>query len=161
MLVNRTSFWGIVGLALTLPTLAFAGGYGKGACCGFAANSAATLATANTGTLYVRHSDSAAASAFVKKSKSGATGSGNSNTYVETAPGVTAVVQRTTVQRGTAYADNATASGTGASYTAVKVQASDGSYFVYKGSALAGASVGPGGATSSGTASGVSKSGKL
>ncbi len=111
-----------------------------------------------TSTLKVKHSDAAFAGAYVGPNGSGAVGGGTSKTVTKSK--TTAITQKKSVSNGSSSANNKNAKANGATFTAVKVQAADGSYFLYKGSASAHAKAGQGGASSGGASSFKSASGK-
>ena len=98
-----------------------------------------------TNTLRVKHLESSSSSATISNYGSSAHGNGFSSTITTTTNGAFAVTNKRSVQRGSAYANNHFAGATGLSASAVKVQSSDGSYFVYKGYVATGVGLTPNG----------------
>lgn len=141
-------------------TTAFAGGYGGGstACSPIAPQEAkAMLAYSDDyrdGDFRVRQDETAGAEAFIGPNGETGFGYGISNTSIYAPQG--AISWKRTVQRSSGYATNGAASAAGFSATFVKVRTNDGKYYIYKGMANTGASVGPNGQTT--TSQGIAKS---
>lgn len=152
-----------LGLSL-ISTAAIAGGYGGGSgkFSPMAPQEAqAMLSYADSysdGSFRVRHSESAGALASTGKRGETAYGYGSSDTEIESAAG--AQSWKRSVQRSSGHAENGSANASGFSASFVKVRTGDGKYYIYKGYASTGASVGPGGAASSSTGLARSKGGR-
>jgi hypothetical protein len=145
---RKAHLFGIACCVIAVPACVQAAGYenGGGACCGFAAQTASAIkavtSMGGTSSLRVLHTDQATALAVTTNSERGATATGHGNTQTATAPGLTVESESVTVQRGNATVNDASTRATSSSATLLKVRASDGSFYVYKGMASAGAAVG-------------------
>jgi hypothetical protein len=152
-----------LGLSL-ISTAAIAGGYGGGSgkYSAMAPQEAqAMLSYADSysdGSFRVRHTESAGA--IAKTGKHGETGYGWGNSETDIESGAGAKSWKRSVQRSSGHAENGAASASGFSASFVKVRSGDGKYYIYKGYASTGASVGPGGAASSSSGLARSKSGR-
>jgi hypothetical protein len=143
---------------------ATAGGYGGGGvCCRIApkeAQSFLSLADAyQDGGFRVKHSDRAGATAKTSSGQDYAYGFGSSETNIQSDVGVRS--WKRSIQRGEAHVSTGSASAAGFSATFLKARTSDGRYYMYKGMVSAGASAGPGGTSTSGTALGKSVGGRF
>jgi hypothetical protein len=140
------------GLGL-LSTAAFAGGYGGSSGCSSPVASQeaqAILAYSEhyrDGNFRVRHTEAAGSEASTVSDGETAFGYGSSETNIKAGGG--AISWKRSVQRSSGYATNGSASATGFSASFVKVRTGDGKYYIFKGMVNTGASVGPGGTSTS------------
>jgi hypothetical protein len=151
----------LAGLGFCLVSSAsMAGGYGGGAngvtpIASQEAQAILSYADAyNDGHFKVRHQEAAGAYASTDGNGETAYGYGSSDTDMESGTGVTS--WKRSVQRSNGSAENGSASAGGFSASFVKIRTGDGRYYMFKGYASTGASVGPGGSSTSQT--GLAKS---
>ncbi len=143
-----------------LPSAAFAGGYSgsSNACSPVTPQEAQTILSYADqyadGSFRVRHTESAGATASTGANGEDAFGFGSSDTDIQSDSG--AISWKRSVQHSNAHAENGAANANGFSASFVKVRTGDGKWYIFKGYASTGASVGPGGTSTS--QSGLAKS---
>jgi hypothetical protein len=152
-----------LGCALSLGLLtstAIAGGYGGGSGGGspiMSQEANAILAfgdRSQDGNFRVEHREIAGAEVKTGAAGESAFGYGSSVTNIQTDAG--AISWKRSIQRSGAHATNGAANANGFTASFVKVRTNDGKYYIFKGMVNAGASAGPGGASTN--ASGIAKS---
>lgn len=129
---------GLLAIALPLQS-SQAGGYNH------ISASSQIVSIGGTRTLKVLHTETAGASATISRRGSSGIGYGNSSTYTDAGPYATATTNKRSVQAASGYASSQAAGATGFSASAVKVQSSDGSYYLYKGWVATGVALTPNG----------------
>ncbi len=161
-MVSRSLIVALAAVSGSFPL--WAGGYGGGkSCCRIAPQEAATFLSIadyyQDGAFRVRHSDRSGAQAKTGSGSDFAFGFGESETEIQFQGGVKS--WKRSIQRGSAHAATGSAAASGFSASFLKVRTADGKYYMYKGYASTGASVGAGGAATQQAGFGKSVGGRF